>query len=261
MSESIPAATVILLRDEPAFEVLMVERHANISFAGGALVFPGGRIDAGDANPQWRDFCDGLNDAPNEEVAPRIAAIREAFEETSILLARREGSPDFVDDAFLQSVNHWRKEVEADDAKFLDLVRQEKLRLACDALSLFARWSPPAAAKHRRYDTWFFAAVAPPGQQPREDGDEATEALWIAPEAALKARDANERKMIFPTVRNVELLNVSETAEEVLVFARERKIEVMQPVVIERDGQHYVTIPEGFGYPVTEESLETAFRS
>ena len=155
----------------------------------------------------------------------------------------------------------WRKEIEADDAKFLDLVRQENLRLACDALQLFARWSPPAAAKHRRYDTWFFAAEAPPGQQAREDGDEATEALWIAPDAALKARDANERKMIFPTVRNVELLNVSQTAEEVFAFARERRIEVMQPVVIERDGQHFVTIPEGFGYPVTEESLETAFRT
>ena len=91
MSESIPAATVILLRDEPAFEVLMVERHADISFAGGALVFPGGRIDAGDGNPAWRDFCDGLDDAPDEEIAPRIAAIREARPDVRLVVDVNQG--------------------------------------------------------------------------------------------------------------------------------------------------------------------------
>ncbi|MHA7873534.1 MAG: NUDIX hydrolase, partial [Hyphococcus sp.] len=229
--------------------------------AGGALVFPGGRVDGGDADPAWREYCDGLDHAPDAEAAPRVAAIREAFEETGILLARRHGDSAFVEDAFVQSVDHWRKAVEADDRKFLELVKQENLRLAVDSLNLFARWSPPAAATHRRYDTWFFAAAAPPGQQAREDGDEATEALWITPAAALKAREANERKMIFPTVRNVELLNVSETADEVLAFARKRTIELVQPSVIERGGRRFVTIPDGLGYPVTEEPLETAFRS
>ncbi len=261
MTKAIPAATVLLLRDDPAFEVLMVERHADISFAGGALVFPGGRIDKGDADLAWADHCDGLKATPEEQIAPRIAAIREAFEETGILLARERGAKRFVGDAFAQSVDHWRREVEEDDAKFLELVRQEDLILAADALCLFARWAPPAAATHKRFDTWFFAARTPPGQQAREDGNEATEAVWLSPGAALEARDREERKMIFPTVRNVELLNVSNSAEEVFSFAQRRKIEAVQPEVIERDGQHYVSIPDGLGYPVTEEKLESAMRA
>ena len=261
MSDAIPAATVLLLRDDPAFEVLMVERHAQISFAGGALVFPGGRIDGGDADPAWRDHCAGFEDTPDEQVAARIAAIREAFEETGVLLARERGAEKFVGDDFARSVDHWRSEVEADDAKFLELIRQEDLILTGDALCLFARWAPPAATTHRRYDTWFFAARTPPGQEAREDGNEATEAVWLSPQAALDARDRQDRKMIFPTVRNVELLNVSNSADEVFAFASKRKIEPVQPEVIERDGQHYVSIPVGLGYPITEEKIETAMRT
>ncbi len=261
MSDDIPAATILLLRDTPAFEVLMVERHANIKFAGGALVFPGGRIDTGDSDQGWLDHCAGLDAMPREHMTPKIAAIREAFEETGILLARKNGESQFVDDAFAQSVDHWRSEVEADDRKFLELVREKELRLACDALSLFARWSPPVSATHKRFDTWFFAACTPPGQQAREDGNEATEAVWIAPNKALEAREKQERKMIFPTVRNVELLNVSGSAAEVIAFAKERKIDPVQPVVVERDGQHFVTIPEGLGYPITEENLVSAMRT
>ncbi|MEO1136512.1 MAG: NUDIX hydrolase, partial [Pseudomonadota bacterium] len=78
IEDLIPAATIILLRDKPAFEALMVERHADIAFAGGALVFPGGRIDQGDMDPRWADHCDGFDRVPEAERAPRIAAIREA---------------------------------------------------------------------------------------------------------------------------------------------------------------------------------------
>lgn len=262
MSDDIvPAATILLLRDEPAFEVLMVERHKDIEFAGGALVFPGGRVDKGDYNPAWADHCDGLDAVPAEQRAARIAAIREAFEETGILLARRAGEADFVTDGFAQTIDGWRKEVEQDDAKFLKLVRRENLRLACDALHLFAHWAPPKGVPKRRYDTLFFAARTPPGREAREDGNEVTETVWIAPKDAIAARDRGERKMIFPTSRNVELLGVSRCVEDVLRFASERKIAPVTPTVVERDGARFIAIPEGFGYPVTEEPLETALRA
>jgi 8-oxo-dGTP pyrophosphatase MutT (NUDIX family) len=259
-TEATPAATVLLLRDEPAFEVLMVERHENIRFAGGALVFPGGRIDGGDQDPDWIDYCDGYKAAPVDERTPLIAAIREAFEETGILLARHKAGGDFIDDNVARALTPWRKHVEDDGRKFLELVRQENLTLACDALCLFARWIAPKNARHHRFDTWFFAAKTPPGQQAREDGNEATEAIWLAPGDALKARESGERKMIFPTTRNVELLNVSDSVETVIAFAAERKIERVQPEIIARNGQHYVSIPKDLGYPVTEEALETAMR-
>ncbi len=258
---SIPAATILLLRDQPAFEVLMVERHANIAFAGGALVFPGGRIGQGDYDPAWARWVSGFDAIAEDQRAPRIAAIREAFEETGILLAMREGEAAYVDDAYAQSLTPQRKIVEDDDAKFLALVKSEKLVLACDALCLFARWAPPAAVRHRRFDTWFFVAKTPAEQQAREDGNEATEALWTTPAAAAEACDSGTRKMIFPTSRNLELLNVSDSAAAAIAFAGERTIELVQPEIIERDGEKFVTIPDHLGYPVTEEALETAFRT
>lgn len=256
-ADYIPAATIILLRDEPQFQALMVERHADIAFAGGAMVFPGGRIEKSDESHEWFECCDGVNETPAEEIAPRIAAIREAFEETGILLARRDGA--WIGEE-ASAYDALRDEVENQDAKFIELIRSEKLSLALDALHLFARWRPPKEATHKRFDTWFFAAKAPDGQIARADGGEATEIIWTAPKDVLADKEAGRRKMIFPTARNVELLGVSNSAEEVLRFADERPIRPVIPQVRERDGVPYLTIPGNLGYPVTEELLETAFR-
>lgn len=258
--DAIPAATILLLRDEPQFEVLMIERHADTPFAGGAIVFPGGRIEASDADPAWRDLCDGADDVPVEEFGPRVAAVREAFEESGILYARRGGA--FLSNQDTAVFDAQRKAVEDDDRLFLDLIKSNDLRLALDALHLFARWEPPHRGheKMRRYHTWFFAAKTPEGQEAREDGNEATEAFWASPGEILASCDAGKRKAIFPTRRNIELLNVSNGAEAVFEFAANRTIDVVQPALVKRAGEMFVTIPEGIGYPVTEENVKTAFR-
>lgn len=256
----IPAATILLLRDAPAFEVLMIERHADISFAGGALVFPGGKIEASDQDPAWARHADGYAEVDAVERGPRIAAIREAFEESGVLLARNAQGA-MIDNDVTAALDPQRAAVEANDALFIQMIAEHELRLACDCLHLFARWQPSRLVTHRRYHTWFFAAAAPERQTAREDGNEATEVLWTRPSAALAARDKGERRMIFPTVRNVELLDVNNSAQGVFDDARQRRIEPIEPAVIDRDGQKFITIPEGLGYPVTEEDLETAFRS
>ncbi len=258
--DAIPAATVLLLRDAP-FEALMIKRHENMDFAGGALVFPGGRVGEGDYDPAWADHCDGFEAIPKDQRAARITAIREAFEETGILLARRGGDTDYISDAFAQSVDPWRAVVEKDDRKFLEFAQREKLRLACDALHFFAHWIAPRGGPKRRYDTLFFAARAPASRKAREDGNEATEAIWIAPQAALAAREKGARKMIFPTARNVELLNLSDSVEAAFDFTARRKIAPVTPTLVERDGARFLAIPDDLGYPVTEEPLETALRS
>lgn len=255
----IPAATIILLRDAPQFEVLMVERHAEIVFAGGALVFPGGRIDAGDHNPAWNDYCDGLDATPEEERGPRIAAMREAFEETGLLLARRNGEMVGAEEA--EALFAWRKRIEEDDARFLEMISCESLSLAADSLQLFARWRPPKGIGHRRYDTWFFAAKAPENQHAKADGVEAMEVVWTAPADAIADCKAGRRKMIFPTLRNVELLATSASASAVFAFAKARDRSPIEPRMVERGGAHFLTIPEDRGYPVTEEPLEKAMRS
>lgn len=252
--DPIPAATVLLLRDEPAFEVLMVERHADIGFAGGALVFPGGRIDPGDRNPAWAEHSVGAD--PDRMVA-QVAAIREAFEETGILIAREAGAGDapLIGGARAEALHDWRAVVENDDAQFFDMIRRENLSLACDRLCLFAHWIAPPGL-HRRFDTLFFAAVCPPGQEAREDGNEATEALWISPHEAAAARERGERKIIFPTLCNLRLLGRSGSTADVFRFARERRIAPIQPTFEMRDGEPWLTIPDDLGYPVTEEKLD-----
>jgi len=255
---AIPAATVLLLRDEPQFEVLMVERHQDVGFAGGALVFPGGRIDPGDGRREWFDYSTGLSqDIPIAQA--QIASIREAFEEAGVLLARKEGADEFIDGDYAEALGEWRDKIEDDDQLFLHMIQQEKLSLACDALLLFARWVAPKRV-HKRFDTWFFAARTPVSQRVLEDGNEATEALWITPENAIAARKDGSRKIIFPTARNLELLNLSANVDDVFNFANTRKIEAITPNIEDRKGESFLTIPSDLGYPVIEESMKGLVR-
>lgn len=252
----IPAATIILLRDEPALEVLMIERHVKIGFAGGALVFPGGRIDPADADPKWTQHSSGLD--PRFPSA-QVASIREAFEEAGILLAREKSGDALIGSDRTDALASWRPRIEEDAKLFLDMIREEKLSLACDRLTLFSHWVAPPGL-HRRFDTLFFATTCPERQTALEDGGEATEVLWIAPQAAMDARARDERRIIFPTARNLELLGASASARDVFASAARREIKPVQPEVKTRDGVSYLTIPEGLGYPVTEELLYSAIR-
>lgn len=253
--EAAPAATVLLLRDEPAFEVLMIARHEKSAFAGGALVFPGGRIDPGDANPQWGDHASGLS-GDRRIAASQIASIREAFEEAGVLLARDRAGV-LVSGDCVAALNEWRRRIEKNDLLFFDLIQSERLTLACDELRLFSHWVAPPGL-HRRFDTLFFAARFPPGQEVLEDGNEATEALWISPGAALAARKSGARKIIFPTACNLGLLGRSISVEEAFEFASRREIRPVTPVVVDRAGKPFLQIPDDLGYPITEEALDFA---
>lgn len=252
---AVPAATVILLRDKPAFEVLMIARHEKSAFAGGALVFPGGRVDPGDRDPRWKSHSVGLS-SEETTAAAQVASIREAFEEAGVLLARDE-TGELVTGGRILAINQWRSRIEKKDQLFFELIQSEKLTLACDELCLFAHWVAPPGL-HRRFDTLFFAARFPAEQQVLEDGEEATEALWIAPNEALSARARGERKIIFPTACNLALLGQSSTVEETFVFARRRPIRPVTPEVFHRDGSPYLRIPEDLGYPLTQERLDFA---
>lgn len=253
-AEPIPAATVLLLRDKPAFEVLMVERNQAVGFAGGALVFPGGRIAPGDSHQAWFRHARGL--APEADIAAaQVAAIRETFEEAGVLLARHKGHDDFISGEEAESFQDWRLKVEADDALFLELIKMANLELAPDALCFFARWIAPKGI-HKRFDTWFFAARTPTSQQVREDGSEATEAVWINPTKALQCRDDKTRKIIFPTACNLQLLAQRDSVEATFSFAKSRKIEPITPIIVQKGRQAFLQIPDDLGYPVTEENLE-----
>jgi 8-oxo-dGTP pyrophosphatase MutT (NUDIX family) len=239
-------------------EVLMVERHEGMGFAGGASVFPGGKIDPADQDAGWLALADGLDGLEPMERAARVACVREAFEEAGMLVARDQAG-QLVGEALCQRLSPLRADVVKRAGLFAEMVRVEGLRLACDTLVRFARWIPPEGL-HKRFDTWFFLTPTPPGQVPLEDGLETTAFAWLRPVAALEDLAAGTRKIIFPTARNLELLGLSATVADALADAAARPQEIVQPVMVQRADGAFLTIPTHLGYPVTEERLETALR-
>lgn len=246
-----PAATILLLRDDPEFEVLMVKRHHQIDFASGALVFPGGKSHAGDHDPAWAERALGFGDYDAEQRGLRIAAIREVFEEAGILLGvRDDGSPIGGESAPLEV----RAKVDAGELAFLDVVRELGVSIDLNALTIFARWiTPPLTPK--RFDTWFYAAVAPDDQLAACDGRETVDAEWISPKEVLRLALAGERKVIFPTRMNVQLLAEAASADDCVARANDRTLVTVEPQIQDRPGGKVLVLPPDAGYGVVEEPL------
>ena len=247
-----PAATILLLRDEPAFEVLMVKRHHQIDFASGALVFPGGKSHAGDHDEAWAEHVLGWVDHDAEQRGLRIAAIREVFEEAGILLAKRRNGEPIGGEACPMDV---RQAVDAGATPFLDVVRGLDAQLDLAALTVFARWITPAVVA-KRFDTWFYLVKAPDDQLAACDGRETVDAEWIRPAEALRLGEAGERTVIFPTRMNLKLLAEAGHAEDAVARARARRLVTVQPQVQERGGRRVLVLPPDAGYGAVEEPLE-----
>ncbi|WP_442958043.1 NUDIX hydrolase [Phenylobacterium sp.] len=247
-----PAATILLLRDDPSFEVLMVKRHHQIDFASGALVFPGGKTHAGDHDPAWADHVVGWEDFDAEQRGLRIAAIREVFEEAGILLAHRRNGEPIGGEACPMEV---REAVDQGRTPFLDVVTGIDARLDLGALTVFARWITPAIVP-KRFDTWFYAVKAPDDQLAACDGRETVDAEWIEPAEALRLAETGGRKVIFPTRMNLKLLAEAGGADDAVARARARTLVTVEPVVQAREGGRVLVLPPDAGYGVVEEPLE-----
>ena len=239
-----PAATILILRDDPEFEVLMVKRHHQIDFASGALVFPGGKTHAGDDDAAWAGHVLGWDDFDAVQRGLRIAAIREVFEEAGILLARHTDGSPMGDDVAPMEV---RQAVDAGATLFLAVVRDLDAKLDLHALTVFARWiTPPLTPK--RFDTWFYAAHAPADQLAACDGRETVDAEWIAPSEVLRLARAGERKVIFPTRMNLQLLAESASGQEAVAQAAARTLVTVEPRVEQRPSGAVLIIPKDAGY-------------
>ena len=250
-AETKPAATILLLRDEPQFEVLMVKRHHQIDFASGALVFPGGKTHAGDDDPAWAEHCIGWDQFDPVQRGLRIAAIREAYEEAGILIAAGLDGAHFAEVCDPQV----RAAVDRGETAFLDVVKDLGVRLRLDALTVFARWITPTMMP-KRFDTWFYAMRAPADQVAAADGREAVDAEWIAPAEVLRLADAGERTVIFPTRMNVQLLAEATSAADCVARADQRELVTVLPVVEVRDGARFLVIPPNAGYGDVAEPMD-----
>ncbi len=201
------AATVVLLRDTAhGPETFLVRRHGQSGFMAGATVFPGGKLDDADVAAQTSGLTPqqcgerlGLADA---DLAWRIhiAAVRELHEEAHVLLAR-DAHGRVVDGAAVAAIDlaleGAREGHQLPADKWHAAVQAAGLTLALELLTPFAHWLTPRA-EPRRFDTWFFAAVQPAGQQAALDPHESSDAFWRTARAALDEHDAGGAILLPP---------------------------------------------------------------
>ena len=250
-AEPKPAATILLLRDAPEFQVLMVKRHHQIDFASGALVFPGGKTHAGDTDPAWAEHCVGWHAFDDEQRTLRIGSIREAFEEAGILLAEHHDGRHFADPCDLKV----REQVDRGELHFLDVVRELGVKLRLDSLTVFSRWITPTMMP-KRFDTWFYCVRAPADQVAACDGRETVDAEWIAPAEVLRLAEAGERTVIFPTRMNVQLLAEASSAADCVERADARELVTVLPVVEKRGEGRFLVLPPNAGYGDVAEPMD-----
>jgi 8-oxo-dGTP pyrophosphatase MutT (NUDIX family) len=252
----IPSATILMLRDGPTgLETFMVVRHHQIDFASGALVFPGGKVDAGDYDV--RNYCDGADSANNNAVAMMVGAIREAFEECGILLAREKGSSALVSGKRLGILERYRDPLNRSEVSLIEFLEKEQLRLACDTLQHFAHWITPEMLT-KRFDTHFYLAVAPSDHLAIHDGHESVDSVWITPDDALKGNADGTYTIIFPTRVNLEMLGESSNVANALRAATDRNIVSILPWSEKRDDGTYICIPQDAGYVTTTEKMQAS---
>jgi 8-oxo-dGTP pyrophosphatase MutT (NUDIX family) len=240
----IPAATLIVVREHAPGppEILMVERAAGMAFAGGALVFPGGRIDPADEQLGSRLGIAGA----------AVAAVRETIEETSVPVGL-EPVPDRDQALALQQAL-------VADRDFGKLLDETGHRPVGEALTPFARWVPKFHAT-RRFDTLFYVAEAPAGDWvPNAIAGECSGAFWLTAAEVLERDRTGTARLIFPTRRNLERLAQHDSLAAIRADAAAHRIEPITPWTEDVDGETFITIPGDLGYPVTRERLEGLWR-
>ncbi len=253
----VPAATILLVRDgSKGLEVFMVKRHHQIDFATGALVFPGGKVAKGDFDPELGSNMDGAGAWPGQMRAFVAAAIREAFEEAGILLARDATAGRLVDEARLMGLEPYRHPLEKGEIGLRDFVTREDLHLACDLLVHFAHWITPKMMP-KRFDTHFFIALAPHGHIGRHDGRESVDSVWLSPDEAVA--DRKRWNIIFPTKLNLMKLAQSKTVDEALAAARAAPPLTVEPWLDEGPDGAILRIREDAGYAQTWTSARQGF--
>jgi 8-oxo-dGTP pyrophosphatase MutT (NUDIX family) len=247
------AATVVLLRDRKGgIEVYLVKRSRTVDFMAGAHVFPGGRLDKADSSPSacallpsgTADLKERLGEPVPAVMAAGlfVAAIRETFEEAGLLFGRFAAGWNAGD----------ARAAVAEGAQFATLME------AIDAAALvpWVRWVTPLISP-RRFDARFFLARAPEGQEPRVDGREATEGVWIGPGEAIERWLAGDMLLPPATAKSLDALCAHRTVEEALAAAARRPPPVMMPHVWnDRErGQAYISLPGDKRHPVEADPL------
>jgi 8-oxo-dGTP pyrophosphatase MutT (NUDIX family) len=254
-----PAATVVMLRDgAPGLEVFLVKRHGLSDVLGGAYVFPGGKVDAQDAQLEMDRHLDAQPQAlhqrlgepmlaVNEAAGLYVAAMREAFEETGVLFALGCGAAE--------AAQAWA--LLREGMAFDEVVAHMRLTLAAASLAPWSRWITPAAASviNKRFDTRFFLATLPEGQQARHDEREAVDSAWMTPAQALRQYWDGTIALAPPQIMSLVHLARHAGVQSAFDEARLRPPPVIQPQPFEQEGGRVVCYPGDERHPVRERAL------
>jgi 8-oxo-dGTP pyrophosphatase MutT (NUDIX family) len=248
------AATVMLLRPCPpdGVEVLMLRRTAAMKFAPGAYVFPGGSVDEADFSaeigwhgPSPADFGIWLGCSAELARALVCAAVRETFEESGVLLA---GTPDRLAAGLADP--SWEADRMAMTAGTLTLsgvLDRRGLAVRADLLVPWTRWITPEA-EPRRFDTWFFAAALPAGQEATGHLAEADKTAWLRPADAISAARDGSISLLPPTATTLnEFTKCGDLAD---ILGRRRTVAPVQPRMVVEDGEAWLLIPDEVAYPL-----------
>ena len=249
------AATVMIVRDRPRYEVLMVQRTARVAFGASAWVFPGGRVDPEDAIDAG-DVVTGLDDAAASSYLEResgglawwVAAVRETVEEAGLLLVDGSSNPA------AESIAEVRDAVHRDSGELIPALRSRGLVVDLSGMHEVARFVTPVGPP-RRFDTRFLLAGAPADQEVSPDEGEVVAARWIAPSEALELWRAEEFPLMSVTHRMLACLRRYPSAEAALLRAAQRpatrRVRVDDP-----DGEYRVLLPEDPGYADADLEVE-----
>jgi len=246
------ASTILLLRDGKAvkeIEVFMMVRHYEIDFNSGALVFPGGSVDKNDKEIiEWSKLYAGGEGLDAAALSFRIAAIRETFEESGILLARPRGSKALLDAKRASEIEAaHRADLNDHKTTFLKVLTDNGMMLALDELVPYAHWITPEGMP-KRFDTWFFLAAAPPDQLGAHDGRESIHSIWVSPREALAGGETGRFKLPFPTRRNLIKLGKQGNVQDALKDSTGKSIVTVMPVMTRLNGGRQLRIPKEAGY-------------
>jgi 8-oxo-dGTP pyrophosphatase MutT (NUDIX family) len=251
------AATVVLARDgaHSEIEIYFVQRHGSMGFMGGMHVFPGGKVAPSDGSPQMRKRIARGGDASRHELWGEgvdrdaaldrvVAGVRETFEEAGVLLV--DGAQR-CDRARMRARLHAGEELSA-------LLEEAELWLRLEHLEPLSRWITPES-EPVRFDTSFYVARAPEGQQAEHDAKESIAGLWLTASRALAASSAGEIRLAPPTARTLETLQEAGTVAAAFALARSRPPPIIMPVIRTLGHEVVILYPGDPEHPVRDQAL------
>jgi 8-oxo-dGTP pyrophosphatase MutT (NUDIX family) len=262
--KALDASTVMVLREaDDGFQVFMVRRHSGNEFLADRYVYPGGKLDDEDCTPDAAEHVEGMTpeDARqrlDEDIDPYkalglfLAGVRETFEESGLLLARRADEHNFIDltsdPDVAETFSTYREQLQTGDISLSEVAEREDLVFPMQWLGYFAHWITPFI-ESKRFDTRFFVCLAPTHQAPLHDELETTDGLWLTPREALRRSRGDDFLLAPPTLRTLQQIADFDSARHALDFARSHVPPTILPHMEMNDDEVLLFLPGDSDFP------------